>query len=58
MVKAQSDHHHASHDYDKGSPHLRHPQLRGMIERRLSTLVADSIRRAIDFVRTSVSQQK
>ena len=32
-------------DYDKGSPHLRHDKLRGMVEQRLQRLVRDSIER-------------
>lgn len=45
VVRAQDRHHSAEHDYESGSPHLRHPQLRHMIEDRLTALVQDSIAR-------------
>ena len=35
VLKAQRQGHGAGHDYDRGSPHLRHPGLRGMVETRL-----------------------
>lgn len=41
MVEAQDEAHGSGHDYVKGSPHLRHPQLRTMIEARLQALVED-----------------
>lgn len=40
VVAAQDAAHGLGHDYDLGSPHLRHPQLRGMVEDRLAALVA------------------
>lgn len=45
MLRAQDSAHADGHDYVKGSPHLRHLQLRSEIERRLRTLVRDSIAR-------------
>jgi phospholipid N-methyltransferase len=42
VLRAQDEAHAEGHDYVKGSPHLRHPQLRGDIERRLRTLVEDA----------------
>jgi SAM-dependent methyltransferase len=38
VVAAQDAHHAVDHDYDKGSPHLRHDNLRGMVEDRLTRL--------------------
>lgn len=43
VVRAQDESHAEGHDYEKGSPHLRHATLRSMVERRLSALVADII---------------
>jgi len=43
VVAAQDAHHAEGHDYDKGSPHLRHDNLRGMVERRLGALVRERI---------------
>jgi SAM-dependent methyltransferase len=45
VVAAQNLSHAEGHDYDKGSPHLRHDHLRTMVERRLGRLVRDSIER-------------
>jgi SAM-dependent methyltransferase len=45
VVAAQNTSHAKGHDYDKGSPHLRHDNLRGMVEQRLERLVRDSIER-------------
>lgn len=45
VVAAQNTSHAEGHDYDKGSPHLRHDNLRGMVEQRLERLVRDSIER-------------
>lgn len=45
VVLAQDRAHPAGHDYDKGSPHLRHPQLRSMVQGRLEALVAEAIAR-------------
>ena len=39
VVAAQDAGHGEGHDYDKGSPHLRHAHLRQMVEQRLTTLV-------------------
>ena len=43
VVAAQNLSHAQGHDYDKGSPHLRHDSLRGMVERRLTRLVEDRL---------------
>lgn len=43
VVSAQDSSHGEGHDYDKGSPHLRHDNLRRMVEGRLSGLVADIV---------------
>jgi phospholipid N-methyltransferase len=40
-IRAQDSAHATGHDYDKGSPHLRHPQLRAMVEGRIRDMVAD-----------------
>ncbi len=40
VVAAQDAGHAHGHDYDKGSPHLRHTTLRTMVEGRLRELVA------------------
>ena len=45
VVAAQDAGHPSGHDYDKGSPHLRHPRLRSMIEGRLRALLAVTISR-------------
>lgn len=45
VVAAQNSSHAEGHDYDKGSPHLRHDTLREMTEKRLTALVASSIAR-------------
>jgi SAM-dependent methyltransferase len=45
VVAAQAHAHGQGHDYEKGSPHLRHPSLRSMIEQRLTDLVEDTIAR-------------
>lgn len=39
VIAAQDAGHAEGHDYDKGSPHLRHPQLRRMVEQRLTRMV-------------------
>ena len=39
VVAAQDAGHTHGHDYEKGSPHLRHDALRSMIEQRLTALV-------------------
>ncbi len=41
VIAAQNVGHEEGHDYDKGSPHLRHDKLRSMIEERLSRIVSD-----------------
>ena len=46
VVAAQDTSHSESHDYEKGSPHLRHDTLRTMVEQRLIALVTDSLRRS------------
>lgn len=43
VIAAQDAGHAEGHDYDKGSPHLRHPQLRRMVEERLTAMVHDRI---------------
>lgn len=43
VIQAQSDSHGEGFDYDKGSPHLRHPQVRAMVDARLSALVREQI---------------
>lgn len=43
VVAAQDAGHGEGHDYDKGSPHLRHTTLRTMVEGRLRELVASLI---------------
>lgn len=40
VAHAQDISHAAGHDYDKGSPHLRHPQLRRMVDSRINRMVA------------------
>ncbi|MDP3894585.1 bifunctional 2-polyprenyl-6-hydroxyphenol methylase/3-demethylubiquinol 3-O-methyltransferase UbiG [Nocardioides sp.] len=45
VIAAQNAGHGEGHDYDKGSPHLRHTALRTMVESRLEALVADSLAR-------------
>lgn len=45
VLAAQDSAHGDGFDYEAGSPHLRHPQLRTMIEARLRALVADTIAR-------------
>lgn len=44
VVHAQDVGHGERWDYDPGSPHLRHPGLRGRIERQLDQLVSEQIR--------------
>ena len=43
VVAAQGAGHAAGHDYDEGSPHLRHSTLRSMVETRLRRLVAERL---------------
>ena len=43
VAQAQAAGHGQGHDYDKGSPHLRHRQLRTMVEERLTRMVRDVI---------------
>lgn len=43
VVAAQQTGHPQGHDYDTGSPHLRHAVLRSMVETRLRRLVAERI---------------
>ena len=43
VVAAQRAGHRQGHDYDKGSPHLRHASLRSDVERRLRRLVAEQL---------------
>lgn len=43
VVRAQDLAHGTGHDYDSGSPHLRHPQLRSMVEAKLHALVHERI---------------
>ncbi|WP_200958773.1 class I SAM-dependent methyltransferase [Nocardioides sp. Root190] len=45
VINAQNEGHLDNHDYEKGSPHLRHARLRGQVEDRLRQLVADAIAR-------------
>lgn len=45
VVASQNESHGEGHDYVKGSPHLRHPGLRSMIEEQLTTLVRDTVAR-------------
>lgn len=45
VVAAQNSSHTEGHDYAKGSPHLRHDELRTMTDSRLSKLVAASVTR-------------
>lgn len=46
VVAAQDASHAVGHDYDRGSPHLRHVKLRTMTEERLTRLVKSSIVRS------------
>lgn len=46
VLKSQSDFHDSAHDYDKGSPHLRHKRQRLAIETQLRRLVAESFDRS------------
>ena len=41
VVAAQNASHAEGHDYDKGSPHLRHTSLRRMVEERLTRMVGE-----------------
>lgn len=43
VANAQDNWHADGHDYDKGSPHLRHPQLRRMVDSRIARMVARQI---------------
>lgn len=43
VVAAQNASHAEGHDYDKGSPHLRHDNLRSMVEARLTCMVRERI---------------
>lgn len=43
VVAAQDAGHGEGHDYDKGSPHLRHATLRTMVEARLSGVVEEIV---------------
>ncbi len=45
VVATQNSAHGEGHDYVKGSPHLRHPQLRTMIADQLAALVGETIAR-------------
>jgi len=45
VTVAQADGHGVGHDYVKGSPHLRHAGLRGMVEDRLTAAVEATIAR-------------
>jgi protein-L-isoaspartate O-methyltransferase len=45
VISAQDAGHGEGHDYDKGSPHLRHAHLRRMVEQRVRDLVAGTIAR-------------
>ena len=45
VLRAQDGAHAEQNDYVVGSPHLRHPELRHDIERRLAEIVADRIAR-------------
>ncbi|MEG9224965.1 class I SAM-dependent methyltransferase [Aeromicrobium sp. Sec7.5] len=45
VVATQNSAHGEGHDYVKGSPHLRHPELRRMIADHLSDLVRETIAR-------------
>ena len=44
MDNVQEQGHPEGHDYAYGSPHLKHPQLRSMIERHLAASVAQQLR--------------
>lgn len=44
-LSAQDSAHGEDFDYEPGSPHLRHPQLRGMVEARLRDLVRTTLER-------------
>jgi SAM-dependent methyltransferase len=46
VSRAQDSSHSGEFDYDKGSPHLRHANLRAMVEGRLSALVAAGLERS------------
>jgi protein-L-isoaspartate O-methyltransferase len=43
VIAAQDAGHGEGHDYDKGSPHLRHAHLRRMVEQRVRDLVAGRV---------------
>src|SRR3954451_19829834 len=43
VARAQDASHAEGHDYDKGSPHLRHPQLRRMVDSRIERMVAEQL---------------
>ena len=43
VIAAQDAGHGEGHDYDKGSPHLRHAHLRRMVEQRLTALVTAKV---------------
>ena len=45
MAELQEQAHGAGHDYDAGSPHLRHPQLRNEIIARIRSLVLEQFQR-------------
>src|SRR4051812_46607220 len=45
VVAAQSAFHNEEHDYDAGSPHLRHPQIRNAVIRDLTGLVRRTVNR-------------
>ncbi len=45
MAELQEKHHGPGHDYERGSPHLCHPQLRNAILRYIRTLLAQQFER-------------
>ena len=45
VAAAQDSFHSTGHDYDPGSPHLRHPQIRHAVDRDLTGLVRRTVNR-------------
>ncbi len=46
VAEMQDRHHDDSHDYEPGSPHLRHPSLRNEVVRRIRRLIAEQFDRS------------
>ncbi len=46
MAEMQDRHHDDLHDYERGSPHLRHPALRNQVVRWIRTLIAEQFDRS------------